>query len=292
MSLAASPTAGSGPFRQRTIRRPVSVAGLGIHSGAHAEVTCRPAPPDHGIVFVRADGADAAEVRAALEAVTETHRGITLGSGSSAVRTVEHLLAAAVGLGVTNLTVEVRGEELPILDGSARPYCALLADAGIEEQPAAIAPIVLRDPVWVAAGEASILAVPAPALRITYAVPLHHPVLGAGQVADLTVDDGTFVREVAAARTWGFAAEVEKLRAQGLAAGASLEAALGIGPDGYLNPPRMPDEPARHKIVDLIGDLALLGRPLRGHCLAVGAGHALHIELARRILHAETRTRR
>ncbi len=252
-----------------------------MHTGTRVDVTCHPAPADHGIVFVRTDS-DARPVRASLEAVADTRRGVTLGLGSSAVRTVEHLLAAAAGMGISNLLVTVRGEELPALDGSVAPYCQLWREAGLQEQAAEWTPLVFRAPVWVAEAAASLLAVPAPVLRITYIVPLHHRVLDV-QVVDVAVDPDRFVGELAPARTWGFASEVEKLRRQGLAAGASLENALGIGPDGYLNPPRMRDEPVRHKILDLIGDLALVGRPLRAHVIAVGAGHRLHIDLAHRL---------
>ncbi|HEU4797408.1 MAG TPA: UDP-3-O-acyl-N-acetylglucosamine deacetylase [bacterium] len=267
---------------QWTIRRAVSTSGFGIHSGAYAEITCRPASVDEGIVFVHPDR-PGSRLRASLYNVTGTQRGVTLGAGSTAVRTVEHLLAAVAGLGITNLLVEVRGEELPILDGSAAPYCALLSGAGITEQAGTIEPVAPRAAAWVEAGEATLCAVAGPHLRITYVVPLRHTVLGAAQVADVTLRDGVFVREVAPARTWGFAADMEKMRRQGLAAGASLDTALGIGPEGYLNPPRMADEPARHKILDLIGDLALLGRPLLAHVIAVGAGHTLHLELVRRL---------
>lgn len=267
---------------QRTIHRAVSVSGAGIHTGAQAEITCRPASVDEGIVFVRSDR-PTPRIRASLHNVTGTQRGVTLGVGSSSVRTVEHLLAAAAGLGITNLLVEVRGEELPILDGSAAPYCALLSSAGITEQAGTIQPVAPRAATWVGEGEATLFAVAATHLRITYVVPLRNTALGAAQVADVTFRDGVFVRDIAPARTWGFAADMEKLRRQGLAAGASLDNALGIGPEGYLNPPRMADEPARHKILDLIGDLALLGRPLLAHVIAVGAGHALHLELVRRL---------
>jgi len=267
---------------QRTIRRAVSVSGTGIHTGARTEITCRPASLDEGIVFVRPDH-PASPMRASLHNVTGTHRGITLGAGSASVRTVEHLLAAAAGLGITNLLVDVRGEELPILDGSAAPYCALLSRAEIAEQAGTIEPITPRGAAWVEEGEATLLAVAGPYLRITYVVPLRHAALGAAQVADITVRDGVFMRDIAPARTWGFAADVEKLRRQGLATGASLDNALGIGPEGYLNPPRMSNEPVRHKILDLIGDLALLGRPLLAHVIAVGAGHALHLKLVRRL---------
>ncbi|MDQ7842473.1 MAG: UDP-3-O-acyl-N-acetylglucosamine deacetylase [Armatimonadota bacterium] len=273
-----------GPVRQRTIRRSASVAGIGIHSSLPARVTCRPAPPDAGIAFRRLDLPDSPEIPAAADAVVDTRRGVTLGRAGVRVRTVEHLLAAAAGLGITNLRVEVRGEELPILDGSAAPYCALLRRAGIEVQDAVLEPIRPEEPCWVAEEAASVLVVPAGCLRLTCVVPLHHPVLGPAQVADLTVEEGRFLREIAPARTWGFADEVEKLRQQGLAVGASQNNALGLGPEGYLNPPRMADEPARHKLLDLLGDLALLGRPLRAHVIAVGAGHRLHAAAVRRVL--------
>lgn len=262
----------------------MSVSGWGIHSGEHAEVTLGPGPVHSGIVFRRVDRRDASPVRATPDAVTDTRRGVTLGEGPSAVRTVEHLLAAAAGLGITNLMVDVVGEEVPVLDGSAALFCRLIEEAGIEEQAASLEPIVPAGPVWVASGDASLLALPARGLRVTYVVPLSHPVLGTALTADVTFAPGVFARDVAPARTWGVAAEVEALRSRGLARGASLENALGLGPEGYLNPPRMPDEPARHKILDLVGDLALLGRPLRAHVIAVGAGHALHVDFARKIL--------
>jgi len=273
-----------GPVRQRTIRRPASAAGIGIHSGASVHVTCRPAPPDAGIAFRRLDLSGSPEIPAAVDAVVDSHRGVTLGRAGVQVRTVEHLLAAAAGLGITNLRVEVRGEELPILDGSAAPYCALFQRAGIEGQDAVLEPIRPEEPCWVAEAGATVLVVPAARLRLTCVVPLYHPVLGIIQMADLTVEEGPFLREIAPARTWGFAAEVEKLRGQGVALGASPGNALGLGPEGYLNPPRMADEPARHKLLDLFGDLALLGRPLLAHVIAVGAGHRLHVALVRRVL--------
>jgi len=272
------------PVRQRTIRRPASAAGIGIHSGEPVEITCLPAPPGAGILFCRLDLPAAPEIRASVDAVVDTHRGVTLGRGGVRLRTVEHLLAALAGVGVTNLRVEIRGGELPALDGSAAPYCAMLERAGIEEQDGFLEPLRPAAPISVGEGAATVLALPADDLRLTYIVPLHHPVLGAVQVAHAALTEGVFEREIAPARTWGFAADVEKLRGQGLAVGASPDNALGLGPEGYLNPPRMADEPARHKLLDLLGDLALLGRPLAAHVIAVGAGHTLHAALARRIL--------
>ncbi|HXF83125.1 MAG TPA: UDP-3-O-acyl-N-acetylglucosamine deacetylase [bacterium] len=266
---------------RRTIARPVAAAGEGIHTASPAAVTLRPADAGSGIVFHRADLRAAPAIPARFDHVTDTRRGVTLGASGASVRTVEHLLAACSGLGITDLHVEVRGEELPALDGSAAPYCALLAEAGVVSLDARVEPLRPSEPVWVGAAEASLLAVAAPALRVTYVVPLRHPALGPALSADLVLTEEVFVREVAPARTWGFAAELGALRAEGLARGASTANALVVGPPGYLNPPRWPDEPARHKILDLLGDLALVGRPLAAHLIAVGAGHRLHVAFAR-----------
>jgi len=267
---------------QRTIIRSVTCSGIGIHTGSPATVVCRPAPVGTGIVFVRTDQRAEPEVKAALEMVSGTQRGITL-AGRAPVRTVEHLLAAAAGVGVSNLRVEVRGEELPILDGSAAPYVEALTSAGIIEQEGRRPVRTLHSPLWVSQDAAWILAVPADHLRITYIVPLPATNLGT-QVVDFEADARRFAEEIAPSRTWGFAPELQALQQAGLARGASPVNALGIGAEGYLSPPRFPDEPARHKVLDLLGDLMLAETALRAHIIACGAGHALHVELARRIV--------
>lgn len=268
-------------MRQRTIRRPAALSGIGLHTGAPSHVICLPAPADTGIVFVRRDLAAAPEVRAHLSAIVDTRRGMTLGP-DPLVRTVEHLLAASAGLGISNLRVEMRGEELPVVDGSAAPYADALLAAGIEAQDVPWPILTLKAPTWVASGPSWLLALPAPGFRATYIVPLTRARLGT-QVVDYDPGRQRFVDAIAPARTWGFADELEQLRGQGLARGASTENALGIGADGYINAPRFPDEPARHKVLDLIGDLALVGRPVRAHVIACGAGHGLHLALANRI---------
>lgn len=266
---------------QRTIRSTVTLAGVGLHTGTAGRIVCAPAPPHSGITFVRADLPGTEPIPARVESVTDVRRGVTLGGGPS-VRTVEHLMAAASGLGIANLRVEVHGEELPALDGSAAPYCRALSAVGLDDQGAVWPPLELDRPVWVAKDSSWVLALPADALRITYVVPTGHQALGT-QVADFDTRRQRFVDEIAPARTWGFVEELAALHEAGLARGASPEVALGIGPQGYLTAPRFPDEPARHKLLDLIGDLALLGRPLRGHVIAMGAGHVLHVELARQV---------
>ncbi len=266
---------------QRTIRQPVTRSGIGIHTGTSATIVCQPAPVGTGIVFVRADLPAAPEIRATLDAVSDTRRGVTLG-GRTPVRTIEHLLAAVAGAGVSNLRVEVHGEELPILDGSAAPYVEALAEAGIVDQGGQRPLHTLDGPVWVVKDTAWVLAVPADHLRITYVVPLPATRLGT-QVVDFDLSRHQFADEIAPSRTWGFAHELQALRQAGLARGASAANALAIGPEGYLSPPRFPDEPARHKVLDLLGDLMLAECVVHVHIIACGAGHTLHIELAARL---------
>ncbi len=268
-------------LRQRTIGETVTLAGVGLHSGKATEIVVYPAPPDTGIVFIRGDIPGRPLIPARVDAVGDLRRGVTLGR-DICVRTVEHLLAAAAGLELSNLRVEVQGEELPALDGSAAPYHQALVQAGVEEQEAPWLPQAIDGPIWVQREEAWVFAIPTGRFRITYIVPTAHPKLGT-QTVDFEPQRHKFATQIAPARTWGFVEELDTLRAAGLARGASPDNALGIGPEGYLTPPRFPDEPARHKVLDLMGDLALLGRPLLVHIIAMGAGHALHIEFAKRV---------
>jgi UDP-3-O-acyl N-acetylglucosamine deacetylase len=274
----------SAPPRQRTIARPVEVAGTGLQTGARAVARLRPAAPDQGICFRRVDLRDAPAVQARLEEVVATARGVVLGRRAR-VATVEHLLSATRGLGVDNLVVEVDGEELPCGDGSAAVFVDALRAGGLVEQDAERRPIVLGAPVWVSSGSSIIVALPAPHLRVTYVVTADGVAI-APQIAEYREEVDDYAREVAPARTWGYVAEVDALRARGLARGASYATALVIGPEGFVNEPRFPNEMARHKILDAVGDLALLGRPLWAHVVAVRAGHTLHVALAAEIARA------
>ena len=262
-------------IRQRTIRQAALLEGVGVHSGEAVRLRIRGAPPGAGIVFIRRDVSCA--VRATLENVRSTRRGVTLGDGVT-VASVEHLLAAAAGLGIDNLQVEVDGPELPALDGSAAGYVAALAGAGIVEQEENARVIELGD-VEVTVGGGRAVTRPAERFRVRYTVDLPPPLGRQVATADLSV----FATAIAPARTWGFVGEAAALRAAGLARGAGLGNVLVIAADGYLNPPRFTDEPARHKILDLLGDLALLGARLRGYVEVVRGGHALHVALAREI---------
>ncbi len=266
---------------QHTIARPVLIRGTGLHSGSPAVARLLPANPDEGITFARTDLPGAPRIPACLDEVAATARSIVLG-GSVRVATVEHLMSAARGLGVDNMLVEVEGEELPCGDGSALVFVEALQAAGSARQDAPRIPLVVDEPLWASEGGSMIAALPAGRFQVTYVVTAHLASL-APQMAEFREDADDFAASIAPARTWGMAAEIEALRAQGMARGVSLETVLAIGPQGFLNEPRFPNEMARHKILDAIGDLALLGRPVRAHIVAVRAGHALHVALAREI---------
>lgn len=267
-------------LRQRTVRRPVDLAGIGLHTGRPVRVRLGPAPPHTGIRFRRVDLPGAPEVRADLAAVQATARGVTLGTApEAAVATVEHLLSAAAGLDVDNLLCEVDGPELPALDGSARGFVEALRAAEPVEQEASAAVIEVGE-ATVAHGAGLARSAPGPALEVTYVVDLPAPL---GRQVARYGPGVSYAEAIAPARTWGFAEEAAALRARGLAHGASPDNVLVLGPEGYLTPPRFPDEPARHKLLDLLGDLALLGARLRGRIEVERGGHALHLTLARAI---------
>jgi UDP-3-O-[3-hydroxymyristoyl] N-acetylglucosamine deacetylase len=265
------------PGPQGTIASAVTLDGIGLHTGRAARMTLRPAPADAGITFQRTDRAGRA-IPAALGSVTGTAGCVALG-GADGVATVEHLLSAAVSLGADNLAVDVDGPELPGFDGSALPFVRALHQAGACVLDAPRHALMVREPVSVEDGDAWAVALPARQFSAAYVV-----TLGAGlgdQAA--TYDEGRLAYEetIAPARTWGYQRDAEALRARGMALGATLDNTLVIGDDGFLNPPRFPNEAARHKLLDLVGDLALLGRPICGRVVVVRGGHRLHVALAR-----------
>ena len=263
-------------MRQQTIRKPVSVEGIGLHSGKPGRVTLSPAPEDSGIVF-RA-GAERERIPAAPESVVNSHYATTVGKNGTRVQTVEHLMAAAAGLGIDNLDVEVDGVEIPALDGSAKPFVALLAAAGRREQSARLKPLTLSYPIRVGGGGRFIHLVPSGSLRISYTLDHEHPAVGT-QVLTYTPNERVFVEELAPARTYGFLKDLGLMRKNGLARGGSLDNAVVVGNRGPLNGLRFRDEFVRHKVLDLLGDLALLGRPILAHVVARNGGHALNLEL-------------
>ena len=263
-------------MRQHTIRKAVSLEGIGLHSGKPVRVTLSPAPADSGIVF-RA-GASGEPIPAAPECVVDSHYATTIGRNGTRIQTVEHLMAAAAGLGIDNLEVEVDGVEVPAGDGSAKPFVALLASAGRMTQTAKRRAIRIPQPISVGDGNRWLRIVPADALKISYTLDHDHPAIGT-QVLSCEPTEDSFVSDYAPARTYGFLKDLGVLRKNGLALGGSLDNAIVVGKRGTLNGLRYRDEFVRHKILDLIGDLALLGRPVLGHIIARNAGHTLNFEL-------------
>jgi UDP-3-O-[3-hydroxymyristoyl] N-acetylglucosamine deacetylase len=269
--------------QQATLRTTVSIDGVGLHSGHPVRAHFRPAPPDHGLVFVRREHPERL-IPAALESAATFDYATTLKSGEVSIGTVEHVLAAAAGVGLDNCLIEIEGPEVPIVDGSALPFVRLFHAAGFERQDAVIRPLAPAESVEVSRDDRRILYVPdGPGLTITYEIDFPHPIVGR-QALTFALRPEEFSARIAPARTFGFAREVEALRSRGLARGGSLHNAVVLDDSGIVSGPlRFRDEFVRHKILDLVGDLALLGRPLHGRIHAWKAGHALHIEFARAI---------
>jgi len=266
---------------QHTIRKAVACRGVGLHTGVPVAMTLHPAPADHGVVFRLLP--TGVEVPVRPESLLNGHYATTIGTEGIQVQTVEHLLAAVRALGIDNVLVELDAAELPAMDGSAAPFVSLLYAAGREGQPAARRPLWVTDVIRVGEEGRWIQISPAAELRISYTLDSDHPVVGV-QVVSIAPTEERFVDELASARTYGFLKDLELLRQQGLALGGSLENAVVLGSASVLNGAlRFRDEFVRHKILDVIGDLALLGRPVVGHVVARNGGHALNHMLVREI---------
>jgi UDP-3-O-[3-hydroxymyristoyl] N-acetylglucosamine deacetylase len=263
-------------MRQHTIRKAVSLEGVGLHSGKMVRVTLSPGPADSGIVF--RVGEHGEPIPAAPESVVDSHYATTVGRNGARIQTIEHLMAAAAGLGVDNLDVRVDGAELPAADGSAKPFVQAMLGAGRAPQSARQRPIRIPHPIGAGSGGRWIQIVPADTFRISYTLDNDHPAIGT-QVLSWTPTEESFVAEYAPARTYGFLKDLGFLRKSGRALGGSLDNTIVIGKSATLNGLRYRDEFVRHKVLDLIGDLALLGRRITGHVIARNAGHALNFEL-------------
>ena len=268
---------------QRTLRRTVHCTGIGLHSGQRVKVFLKPAPADYGIRFQRTDLAGT-EIPAHISHLgAQPHLQTSLVSGQAAVDTVEHLLAALRSLGVDNACVELDHSEVPIMDGSSAPWVYLIQDAGVKELTAPRKSIQVLRQVHVQQGDKRIALYPADRFKISYTIRFDHPLLR-HQQKTLDLDEQAFIDEIAPARTFGFLKEVEMLRQRGLALGGSLENAIVLGETGVLNPLRFEDEFVRHKILDVLGDLALIGHPILGHLVVHRGGHALHTAFAAELL--------
>ena len=268
---------------QQTLQRSVPCTGIGLHSGRRVTMRLRPAPANRGIRFRRLD-LDGLEVPAVAARVARMDYATGLAQDAASVDTVEHLLAALLGLGIDNVTVELNQAEVPIMDGSAASFVYLIHEAGVRRLAAPRRFLRVARPISLSSGDKSIALYPADDFRVTYSISFDHPLLR-HQTRSQSVNEESFIEEIAPARTFGFLSDVEQLRQRGLALGGSLDNAIVLGETGVLNSSlRFEDEFVRHKILDVIGDLALVGHPLIGHLVAHRAGHALHVAFARKIL--------
>jgi UDP-3-O-[3-hydroxymyristoyl] N-acetylglucosamine deacetylase len=267
---------------RRTLRRDVGCTGIGLHSGKAVRLTLRPAPAEHGIRFLRTDVG--IQIPATLAQLATQDHATTLSGGGVSVGTVEHLLSALVGLGIDDAIVEVDGPEIPVLDGSAAPFVILLHEAGLKPLAVPRQYLKVLKPVEVVRGGKVARLSPADHLKISYTIGFDHHLLR-HQSLSLRISSRTYADAIAPARTFGFLRDVETMRRNGLALGGSLENAVVLGETGVLNNKlRFEDEFVRHKILDAIGDLALLGHPVLGHLEAHKAGHALHAAVAQKLL--------
>ena len=274
-------------LRQRTLHKPTRTTGVGLHTGARVEMTLRPAPVDTGIVFHRTDLARTVDIPAIAANVGDTRLSSTLKADGASVSTVEHLMSALAGLGIDNLHVDVAGPELPIMDGSAGPFVFLLQSAGIVEQSASKRYLRITSTVEVSDGDKRARFEPFDGFRLDFTVDFPHPVFGSENrsvVVDFAVD--SYAKEVSRARTFGFMQDVEAMRAAGLGLGGSLQNAVVLDEFKVLNSEglRYDNEFVRHKVLDAIGDLYLLGGPLIGQYTAYKSGHSLNNQLARALL--------
>ncbi|HEY1088896.1 MAG TPA: UDP-3-O-acyl-N-acetylglucosamine deacetylase [Archangium sp.] len=272
-------------FEQRTVSRAVIIEGVGLHSGAKVTLRLLPSAPNTGLTFVRTDLPGRPVVPVASEGVSDTALATTLGFGAARVATVEHLRAALSGLGIDNLRMEIDGPEVPIMDGSAAPFALRISEAGIRLQGEPKRFLVIKKSVTVTDGDKHATFSPAKRFRIDCTIDFKHPLIS-DQRYTLEFSDRSFIREVARARTFGFLRDVDKLRSMGLARGGSLENAVVVDDFSILNPEglRFPDEFVRHKLLDALGDVALLGRPVIGALTVYKTGHALNQKLVAKVL--------
>ncbi|HVJ13299.1 MAG TPA: UDP-3-O-acyl-N-acetylglucosamine deacetylase [Burkholderiales bacterium] len=274
-------------LKQRTLKSLVKSSGVGLHTGQKVRMVLRPAPPDTGIVFRRIDLASPVSIPARAENVGEARLASTLIKDGVKVHTVEHLMSALAGLGIDNAFVDLDAPELPIMDGSASPFALLIQQAGIEEQGAPKRFLRVRKTVEVKEGDKWARLEPYQGLRMSFSIEFRHPVIDRS-TQSVTVDfaETSYLKEIARARTFGFMHEVEDLKDSGLALGGGLDNAVVLDEHSVLNSDglRFADEFIRHKLLDAIGDLYLLGRPLLGAFTAHKSGHALNNKLARAAL--------
>ncbi len=276
---------------QRTLKSLTRAVGVGLHSGQRVELTLRPAPPDTGIVFRRIDLPQPVDIPISAQAVTDTRMASTISSGNAKVHTVEHLMSACAGLGLDNLYIDITAEEVPILDGSAASFVFLLQSAGIEPQAAPRRFVRVIKPVEVREGEGANVKwarlEPYEGYKLSFEIDFDHPAVDStGQRVEFDMSSGAYTRDIARARTFGFTRDVETMRSNGLALGGGLDNAIVMDDYRVLNSEglRYKDEFVKHKILDAMGDLHLLGKPLLAAYSAFRSGHAMNNRLLRELL--------
>jgi len=271
---------------QRTIKNIVSCEGIGLHTGKPVQIVLKPAPVDTGVVFVRTD-LDRAEIAASTANTAATSYATTLSQNGAFVKTVEHLLAAFSGLNIDNVIIEIDSEEVPIMDGSARPFIRLITDACIQSQRKFQPVLKVIKPIFVHEGSKQIAIWPANSPGISYFIDFNHPMLKEQSLQYLPSEE-SFLSEVVDARTFGFLSDVQTLQANGLAKGGSMSNAVVLSEDTVLNEEglRYKDEFVRHKILDLIGDFKLIGMPIIGHIVAHKSGHALNAQMVSKLMNS------
>jgi len=271
-------------MRQTTIRQAFSCSGIGLHSGSRVFLRAAPAPAGSGIVLEVSAPAGVERIAIRPEAVIATSMATTLGNGRVAVSTVEHFMAAVRGLGIDNLRVRVEGGEMPVFDGSAANWMRLFSQAGLRRQQAPRRVLALARPVEIRDGDKFIRAFPHAGFSVDCTIDFPHPVIGRQNIR-LEITPGTFP-QIARARTFGFLDQVEYLRSKGLTKGGSLDNAVVIGPEGVLNEGglRFENEFVRHKVLDFVGDMAVLPLPVQGHFELCRSGHELHNAFVRKLV--------
>ena len=274
-------------IRQRTLKNVIRATGVGLHTGNKVYLTLRPAAPDTGVVFRRVDLDSPVDIKATADNVCDTNLSTTLGENGVTVATVEHLLSAMAGLGIDNAYIDLSTGEVPIMDGSSGPFVFLLQSAGIVEQDAPKRFIRIKRPLLVEEQDKWAKFEPFDGFKVSFTIDFNHPVFnGTPQNAEINFSSTSFVKEVSRARTFGFMSDFEKLRTNNLALGASLDNAIGVGDFKVLNEDglRYEDEFVKHKILDAIGDLYLLGHSLIGAYSGFRSGHALNNKLLKALI--------
>ncbi len=262
---------------QTTIAKEAECTGVGVHSGHVVRLSVKPAPVNHGIQFMRSDLPDRPSLAARFNKVVDTSLATVIGENGFIISTIEHLMAAFCGLGIDNALVTLNSYEMPIMDGSAGPFARMLSQAGIEFQEAPRCYLVVNRPIELEQDDKFVGIYPAPHFKISCSIEFQHPLIQTQEYSVIITKDH-FEKQIANARTFGFIHEQEYMTKFGLGQGASLDNVVVIGPDGVLNEGglRYPDEFVRHKLLDCIGDFALLGLPILGHIVARRSGHSFH----------------